>query len=362
LTAPKLKLRDRDAIVTNEGIILRVYGYAHPPEGFVCDPEYAPESVRKTSDPKAYRKGKNQKTAYYKFYFDEGLRFIRKNYPQYTVFYKPLRKRMVGVKQADIEEVRKPETRIKQLTTSPPKDVLIEKLQQLIATLKTRTNLTVDDFGVFGSLLHGFHHPRFSDIDLIFYGKEKLETLRQALQSLYGEKNGFLSNEFENEKAIGEKRWQFRNYSPEEFVWHQRRKLVYGLWKNETGKRVVKVEFEPVKGWKEIRNEYDEHLRITREGWIKATARVIDDADAPSMPAIYRIEPLKVEGKVKADNIRRILSYVEEFRMQAEKDETVYVEGNLEKVTTKDGNDFHQITLSHGPRYFEQTLKVKTRD
>jgi len=35
----------------------------------------------------------------------------------------------------------------------------------------------------------------------------------------------------------------------------------------------------------------------------------------------------------------------------------VLVEGNLEKVV--DGtNVYHQITLSYGPRYYEQTLKV----
>jgi len=48
---------------------------------------------------------------------------------------------------------------------------------------------------------------------------------------------------------------------------------------------------------------------------------------------------------------------MEEFRMQAKKGEKVLVEGNLEKVV--DGtNMYHQITLSYGPRYYEQTLKV----
>jgi len=37
-----LRLRDRDAITTKEGLIFRVYGYTHPLDGFVCDLEYAP--------------------------------------------------------------------------------------------------------------------------------------------------------------------------------------------------------------------------------------------------------------------------------------------------------------------------------
>ena len=43
--------------------------------------------------------------------------------------------------------------------------------------------------------------------------------------------------------------------------------------------------------------------------------------------------------------------------MQAKEGEQVLVEGNLEKVVNG-SKVFHQITLSYGPRYYEQTLKV----
>ncbi len=43
--------------------------------------------------------------------------------------------------------------------------------------------------------------------------------------------------------------------------------------------------------------------------------------------------------------------------MQAHRDEEVYVEGNLEQVTSST-KTFHQITLTYGPRYYEQVLKV----
>jgi len=335
-----------------------VYGYTHPPNAFVCDPEYTPENLYRSLNRKAYRRGVKQKTVYYKFYFDEGLRFIQKNYPKHTIFYAPLRKHVVGVKKANIKKVRNPKTKFNQLMSNPPQDALVKSLQELYNALKATGNMAMSDFGVFGSLLHGFHHPKFSDLDLIIYGRKKLETLREMLKSLYEETHGFFRNEFENKDAIKGKQWLFQNYSAKEFLWHQQRKLIYGLWKNPTCQRTVKVEFEPVKDWKEINNDYNKQLRITREGWIKATARVIDAADVPFMPAVYKIEPLKVWGEAKVDNIQRVLSYVEEFRMQAEKDEIVYVEGNLEKVTTTTGN-FRQITLSYGPRYFEQALKVK---
>lgn len=120
---------------------------------------------------------------------------------------------------------------------------------------------------------------------------------------------------------------------------------------------MIKTEFEPVKKWSEIHNEYNSKMRIFRKGWLKAMVRITDDSEAPFMPSIYEIEVTKnIEGP-KFDDIERILCYVEEFRMQAGRDEQVYVEGNLEQVVTPE-RSFHQITLSYGPRYFEQVLKV----
>ena len=68
-------LRDRDAVITAEGIIFRVYGYTHPPEAYICDVEYAPSSIYVSTDPRALRDGGEE--IYYKFYADGGLRFVR---------------------------------------------------------------------------------------------------------------------------------------------------------------------------------------------------------------------------------------------------------------------------------------------
>lgn len=354
MTAPT-KLRDRDAIITKEDLIFRVFGYAHPPNAYVCDPEYAPETIYKTSTPRTLRKNPEQEHAYYKFFFDQGLRFVRESFPKYTITHAPLQRQLVGVRKEDIKATRNPQQKFRQLTADLPTDALLEDLQALYATLKARAALSADDFGVFGSLLHGFYHPKYSDLDLIVYGKETLEKLQQQLQQLYSEKDSRLRNEFENEEAVRGKRWRFKNYTAKDYVGHQQRKLIYALFKGKA--RVIKAEFEPVKSWEEANNEYNPRQRITREGWIKAHARVTDDKEAPFMPSIYLIEPLKVTSQTKPDNIKRILSYVEEFRMQAKKDETVIVEGNLERVDTPE-DSFHQITLTYGPRYYEQVLKV----
>jgi len=349
------RLRDRDAIITSNNIIFRVYGYFHPPNAYVCDVEYAPAALYKSTDPRAPRaKGKH---VYYKFYADEGLRFVQGKYPQYTIPYEPLQQRLVGVQQELISKTRIPTEGLKRLIEKPPKDTLIKALHKMFHLITSRSNLQRKDFGVFGSLLHSFYHPNFSDLDLIVGGKEKLEKLCENLKESYREEYSPLRNEFETEEAIKGKHWRFMNYSPKEYLWHQRRKTIYAVFKHEKSGRVIKTEFEPVKDWKEIQNEYNSNTRVTKRGWIKAVAQITNDLDAPFIPSIYQIEPTKLLKGANVDNLQRIISYVEEFRMQAKKDEKVYVEGNLEQVVSAK-KTFHQIALTYGPRYYEQVLKI----
>jgi len=351
------KLRDRDAILTREGLIFRVYSYAHPPEAYVCDVEYAPASIFKSKDTRAIREKENQ--IYYKFYSDQGLQFVREKYPQYKVWHAPLQTHFVGVHLNQINEIRRPNKTFQRMLEKQPRDSLLQALQTLSRMVLKRSGLSKEDFGVFGSLLHGFYHPQFSDLDLVIYDGKKLQRLCQTLETCYLEQSSPLRNEFESEAAVKEKvkRWRFANYSPKEYCWHQRRKMIYALFQDKNSGRVIKTEFEPVKDWRHIRNEYDSRMLIVKKGWVKAVARITDDREAPFMPSIYKIEISRIIEGAKANDIQRILSYVEEFRMQAQRDEEVYVEGNLEQVMTS-SERFHQITLTYGPRYYEQVLKV----
>jgi predicted nucleotidyltransferase len=349
-----LNLRDRDAIVTEDGIIFRVYGYLHPSGAYVCDPEYASSKVFKSINPRARRGG--SEVLYYKFFADEGLKLILNRFPQYTIFYWPLQKCLVGVNEEDITEVRRPDVGLKAVFAKEPDDALLKALHDLFGRVLVQSGLREEDFGVFGSLLHSFYHPSFSDLDFIVYGKENMNRLCEALATLYRD-DPSLRNEFDHIKAVESKDWKFLNYSLKEYLWHQRRKIIYAYFDSKDARRVVKAEFEPVKSWKENVNEYNPFARIFHVGWINAVAEITEDKDAPFIPSVYQIEVKDILEGPDVDNITRIFSYMEEFRMQAKQGEKVLVEGNLEKVV--DGtNVYHQITLSYGPRYYEQTLKV----
>jgi len=348
-------LRDRDAILTSDNLIFRVYGYVHPPNSYICDPEYAPASIFRSKEPKAYRAKGRQ--VYYKFFADEGLRFVMEKCPRYMVWHASLHRNMVGVAHDHIARTKQPSETLRSLLRKRPKDLLVQALTSLLDLVNQRSGPHESDFGVFGSLLHGFYHPMFSDLDLIIYGRTQLGSLRESLQELYDEADMTVRNEFESIEAVQEKRWKFRNYHPKDYVWHQRRKLIYALFHHRKSGRTIKCEFEPVKRWEEIQEKYDPQMQIQQKGWIKLKARVTDESDAAFMPSIYGIEPMEILNGKGIDSIRRVVSYVEEFRLQAYRDEMVRVEGNLEKVNTS-RETFNQVVLTYCPRYYEQTLKV----
>jgi len=348
-------LRDRDAIVTGEGLIFRVFGYLHPPAAYFCDIEYAPATIFKSKNPKAFRnQGPN---VFYKFYEDEGWKFIRNKFPRYMIDHNMLQKKVIGVDHNFIQETRKPEEKLKRLVQTEHKDSLQSSMQNVLNIIASQSGLSAKSFGVFGSMLHGFHNPAYSDIDLVVYGKENINKLRLMLQESYEADSSSLHNEFETEESIKGKVWRFQNFTATEFLKHQQRKTIYALFDSPT-ERIIKTEFEPVKNWEEMRNEYNPTQRIVQRGWVKMLASVKDDSDAPYIPSIYGIEPLKIlEGQRKASEAVRIVSYMEEFRLQVFNDETVYVEGNLEEVTSETGS-FFQVVLTYCPRYYEQVLKA----
>jgi predicted nucleotidyltransferase len=244
------------------------------------------------------------------------------------------------------------------LAEAPPKDELVGAMQRVLQTVRDRSGLATSDFGVFGSILHGFHHPKLSDIDLVVYGVDANRRVRATLEELYADIQSGFMNEFDSPAAMKGKRWRFKNFTVREFVWHQRRKQIYGLFNDAKSGRVIKAEFEPVKVWSEISNEYDSATRVVRKDWVRIQARVTGDAEAPFIPSVYGIEPLEVlSGPGVGLEAVRVISYMEEFRVQAWRDETVIVEGNLEEVVSSKGS-FYQVALTYCPRYYEQTLKV----
>lgn len=343
-------LRDRDAIITEEGLIFRVYGYWHPAEGYVCDPEYAPGMLYRSENPRALRQ--RGEATYFKFYEHDGMKYIAERFPRYKVYCRPLHTDLIGVRTSDIHTVRLPVQRLRELLDSEKKDSLLQKMVTVVSTVLSRTSLKASDLGVFGSLLHSFYHPDYSDLDFVVVGHRATLQLRDVLAELYRERS-VLVNEFG--QPIAAKTWRFQHFSLEEYVAHQRRKTIYGILLGHGGGRDVKVEFEPIRERGEILNEYVGEVEVARLGPVSAEVRVLSDAEAFYMPSIYPVEVTRMLRGSCAADVERVVSFVEEFRGQVFSDELARVEGALERVTTPT-RSFKQITLTYGSGYYNQVL------
>lgn len=353
-----LRLRDRDGVLTEEGIIFRVFGYSHPRGAYICDAEYASSGIFQSKDPRAIRNAGESGEIFYKFYDDEGWNFVFNNYPKYKLMHKMLGIDVLGVKKTALSKVLQPQKKLEELVGEEEPDMLVAATLHVVEISLKLSGLEAESFGVFGSMLHGFHHPDYSDIDLLVYGRKEIAKMREVLSELYRDGLSGFRNEFETSAAMAGKKWRFRNFNAKEFMWHQKRKFIYGLYDDLKSRRTIKAEFEPVKDWSEIFSEYAPETKINRKEWVKVKARVVADSDSPFIPSVYGVEPLEVlSGSKKAMEAVRVVSYMEEFRLQAFKDETVIVEGTLEEVQSPAGS-FYQITLTYCPRYYEQTLKV----
>ena len=360
--------RDRDYLITKEGIIFRVYGYTHPPNKAVCDVEYAPKSIFTSEDPRSIRftcqdDGIPGMNVHYKFMFDGGLRFIKEKYPEYQVYYKPLNNELVGLDENQVYKKIEPKNKLKELHETAAKDSLIRTMNLILKLIVENSSLKISNFGVFGSLCLDFHHVKFSDVDLIIYGKKELIELRNTLSDLYKNTELRFYNEFDliDLNSFHKSSWKFKNYALKEYVENERKKLIYSVIDSPFSKRHVKIEFEPVKKFSEIINDYEEILSIEGQGWIELKAIILDDSDAFYLQSIYLIEVLEI-SQGKNVPVYRICNYLEEFRGIVKKDDVVLVKGNLEKVTCKN-QEYYQVTLSYGMvKHSEQVLLPFTSD
>ncbi len=357
MAAPKL--RDRDSVQTKEGLLFRILGSSHPRGSYFCDAEYASAKIFTSKDPRAVRNGGGSDRVFYKFYDDEGWKFVAAKYPKYMIPNRMIGANILGIDKNDIGEVFNPQKRLKILLKEKNNDKLRNAMKRVLGKVQKHSGLEAANFGVFGSMLFGIDHPDYSDIDLIVYGVPQIAKVRETLSDLYSDDSSGFRNEFDTDEPIRGKKWRFKNMTPKEYVWHQKRKLIYAVYDDQAeSERTIKAEFEPVKEWSEITNEYSAKTKITRKDFVSLKARVTSDTDSPFMQSIYGIHPLElIKGSKKAMEATRVVSYMEEFRLQVMKDEVVEIAGNLEEVKTPDGKSC-QIVLTYGPKYYSQVLKV----
>ena len=193
----------------------------------------------------------------------------------------------------------------------------------LIGILSSESHITLNDFGVHGSIALKMHTLK-SDIDLVVYGAQNFRKLEKTIDKLVEE--GTL-NYVVNNRLDAARLYKGR-YLNKIFMYNAVRKL------------------------EEINSKYGTH-KCFSINHIKFHCTIRDDSEAMFRPAIYKIEnykPVNSASMLSKDNIPQlVVSMIGCYRNVAKLGNKVEVSGALERVENiKTGEIFHQVVVGTG--------------
>jgi len=328
--------RDRDYVQTKEGYFFCVVGPIHPEDRVIAYLKYIPDPSGK------WGRGKNRFKRALRYYtmpdLLETLNFLE-NHPEYLYDSSVLGLRMSAVPLNRISAHLKPDEKLFQLIQMEELDNLQRKVLDLATLISEDSRVPIEYLGVTGSLLLDIHQD-FSDMDLIVYGMENSEAVKEALIRIYEESESSASR-FDEEKS---REWCMNKtgmypLTYEEAVRIFKRKWSRGLF------RGTMFSVHPVKFEEEVSERYGDKI-FKPEGMMKIEAAVSDASEAEFLPSVYKVEDVKIFSGPMVKDIYEVTSYEGLYGGIAEKGEKMVVYGKLERVIDKrDGEEYHRVLV-----------------
>ncbi|MEM3980080.1 MAG: hypothetical protein QXF79_02340 [Ignisphaera sp.] len=337
------RFRDRDFIESIEGLLFCVIGNIHPKSRVLAYLKYVP-SMESSIRTKWSRSG----VMYGRilpFYSAIGVKntmeFLKKNYPHYIVFDEHRSVELIEVSREFIKKHYKPEERLKEVIENPS-DPLEAMTKELVEKLSRESGVSVNFFGVTGSILLKIHNPSISDIDIIVYGNENAHKVKEALLRLYDDdSSGFARPSGEVLEAWANDIIKIHPLSISEA------KLLYGRYKwNRALYKGKQFSLHPVKLESEVDEEW-EQKKFRPLGIATIKAKVVGNSDSMFMPAIYKVDNVKViEGNSVASKVSMVVSYEGLYIDLADLGDEIVAKGKLEEVVDLRSNEvYYQVTI-----------------
>jgi len=317
---------DGDTFVTEEGFILNVFGYEHPPNQVFAFLKYIPAKLKKLFNigflEKTWKYGKTELFRAEKLYTAQNyqifLETFRKNFPDYVYFCPYRMKDVISAPIALIRKVYVPKNCLNSLIALKRKDDLQKMALEFVELLSKESGVAVEDFGLHGSIALNMHTTK-SDIDIVVYGSRNFRILEAAIDKLV--KYGQLSYVFNN--RLDEARKFKGRYKSKIFMYNAIRKL------------------------EEVHSQYG-LFKYTPTKPIKFQCIVCDDSESMFRPAIYKIENYKSDES-NSEIPEVVVSMIGCYRNVAKKGSKIKVSGMLEKVeNVKTGEASYQAVVGTG--------------
>lgn len=319
---------DGDTFVTKDGFIFNTFGYEHPQDRVFAFLKYIPAKFKALFNvhmlERTWKYGETQLFRAEKLYTAQNYKtFIaafRKNFPDYVYYCYLRNKELITAPLSLIDRVFVPRDRLATLRQLEKPDSLQKLALELLTMLSAESGISLDDFGIHGSIALGMHAPE-SDIDFVVYGSENFRIVEAAIARLAnaGKLSYITSNRLD-----AARKFQGR-YKGKIFMYNATRKP------------------EEVKTWYGM-------ARFSSIAPVRFQCTVSDDTEAMFRPATYKIsnyKPLDAASELPLDKIPdRVVSNIGCYRNVARKGSEIKVAGQLERVEEiKTGAVHYQVVV-----------------
>ena len=316
--------KDRDYLLTKDGLFFCVLGCLHPTNRVLAYLKYRPSPSGKwgTGSHRFERAIPNYTVPAVLTTID----YLEKKFPYYVFEDKTIRAKFSAVPLDAIESHFCPESLVQWLLSSDRLDKLQKKAVALIRHLSRKAGIDTTSLGVTGSLLIGIHKPRFSDIDLVVYGSKSSLKIREALRKSYSERNSSI-RKLEGQKL---RDWCHEKSRLFQMTIAEAEGLYRRTW-NRGEFQGTLFSVHPVRDGQDLHGRYGETIFHPLETvTMKAEIRGVNEAIF--LPAIYEVEKSVRLGTGRSLGVTQLASYEGLYCDVFKRGDTVIARGLLEKV------------------------------
>jgi len=316
-----------DFIESTDSLIFDVKGLLHPPDRVIAYVRYVPHPHGER-----HRQGQRFRKLYD---LDERRSFLSECFRDYLYFDPVFNREMQGVPRNKVVKHYDPRDKVRQMTRSSALDHLETRTTELLDLLRSTTNLPTANFGISGSLLVGMH-TNTSDIDLVVYGRDSGTKTVEALQAIRHQGGPVRPYRALELWRLRESRLMSKSITLEDFVWHEERKSLQGVFRESD------YFIRCVKNPGEVSERYGDN-RCLPLGQATMEAVVDDDSEAIFTPSIYSIKCSRLIEGVEGVDPSQIISFRGRFCQQAKTGERILAKGCVERVVGSATEHFRLI-------------------
>ena len=307
------QLRDGDAVLTTHGFIFYVFGYEHPADRYHGFLKYVPRDRSDAFEIEWLDLGWKMEgrdivrplELYSPESYTKMVKGFREHFPEYLYHSAQLDRWMITVPRDHIKRVFRPSERLKEILENGASDSLEEEALSLIQTLAETSGVSLDFFGVHGSISLGTSRKE-SDIDLSVYGASNFKLVKKRL--LEAEEAGLLK--LKRGDRLELKRLNSGVYRGRDFVVNATR----------------------------LASEIDDRPRSYRPvGPVEVECLCVNDIEAMFRPAIYGVQDCtSSDGGEDVTDVSDVVSMIGSYRDLVSRRERMRVRGFLEEVAQGD--------------------------